>query len=172
MTAIDRIRSAVQPIVDELGVELYDLELNGAALRITLDQPGGISLDTLAEVTRQISGELDLLDPIDSRYTLEVTSPGLERTLRTPEHFRRAVGEQVKVKLRVEIDGDRRVEGTLSAATDETVAIAVDGRDDDLVVEFAAIDKARTAFEWGPTPKQGGNETGSEAGQTIRRTRS
>lgn len=155
MTAIERIRDAVLPIVSALDVELYDLELVGSALRLTLDRPGGISLDVITEATRQVSAELDLLDPIDGRYTLEVSSPGLERTLRTAAHWQRAVSEQVKVKVRKEIEGQRRFEGTVLGVGETSCTLDVDGRDKPLELDLETIERARTCFEWGPAPKPG-----------------
>lgn len=158
MTAIDRIRDAVLPIVGDLDAELYDLELSGSSLRITLDRPGGISLDTIAEATRQVSAELDLIDPIDGRYTLEVSSPGLERTLRTAAHWRRAVGELVKVKLRVEVEGQRRFEGIVSDADETSCTLTVENRGEPLVIDLDTIERGRTCFEWGPSPKPGSQQ--------------
>jgi ribosome maturation factor RimP len=92
---------------------------------------------------------LDELDPVPGKYTLEVSSPGLERTLRTPDHYRRAIGEKVRIKLRAELEGTRRIEGVLTDAGDDGVTV------DDRRVSYADIDRARTVFEWGPTPKPG-----------------
>ena len=83
-----------------------------------------------------------------------MTSPGLDRTLRTPDHYRRAIGEKVRVKLRANIDGSdhvegRRIEGVLTDAGDDGVTV------DDRRLSYADIDRARTVFEWGPTPKPG-----------------
>ena len=82
------------------GLDLYDLELNGGVLRVVVDRrdAGGVGMDAITQVTRPVSRALDEHDPIDGRFTLEVSSPGLERTLRTPEHFRGAVGTVVAVK--------------------------------------------------------------------------
>ena len=85
---LSRIRELVAPIAADLGLDLYDIEQRGGTLRITLDTPagaaGGITLDVLALASRLVSKELDQNDPIPSRYTLEVTSPGVERALRVP----------------------------------------------------------------------------------------
>src|SRR5688572_10147185 len=94
-----RVRELVEPIVTDLGLDLYDLEQRGGTLRVTLDTPPkserGVLLDTLSLASRLISKELDPHDPIPSRYTLEVTSPGVERALRRPEHFQREIGAVV-----------------------------------------------------------------------------
>jgi ribosome maturation factor RimP len=152
-----RVRALVAPIVRDLDVEIYDLELRGGTLRLTLDthpgSPGGITLDVLSLASRLVSKELDAHDPIPSRYTLEVTSPGVERSLRTPDHFRREVGKEVTVRLHdVEAD-QRRVRGVIVAADDDAVTLQVDGAA--RVVGYDRIDRAKTVFEWGPQPKPG-----------------
>jgi ribosome maturation factor RimP len=159
---VRRLRELVTPIASDLQLDLYDIEQRGATMRVTLDTPPGsdssVDLDQLALATRLISRELDHADPIPGKYTLEVTSPGVERTLRTPAHFRREIGKTVSVRLaNVEAD-DRRFEGVLIGADDTTATIRVLDGDDitDRVVELASIDRARTVFEWGPQPKPGG----------------
>jgi ribosome maturation factor RimP len=112
----------------------------------------GITLDLLALATRLISRELDHADPIPGRYTLEVSSPGLERPLRTPAHFRRSVGSEVAVRLRDVAKDDRRVQGVLSAADDDGFSVTrADGTTRD--VPYDQVDRARTVFNWGPPPK-------------------
>jgi ribosome maturation factor RimP len=109
----------------------------------------GITLDLLALATRLISRELDHADPIPGRYTLEVSSPGLERPLRTPAHFRRSVGSEVAVRLRDVAKDDRRVQGVLSAADDDGFSVTrADGTTRD--VPYDQVDRARTVFNWGP----------------------
>src|SRR4051812_9407845 len=104
-TVIQRLEDIVIPIVDELGLELFDLEFASSTVRVTIDKapvdgvPGVIDLGDITAVTRAVSRALDEHDPIVDRYSLEVSSPGLERTLRTPRHFERAVGQLVAVKL-------------------------------------------------------------------------
>ncbi|MGA9276404.1 ribosome maturation factor RimP [Ilumatobacter sp.] len=160
-TELDRVRELVAPIASDLGLDLYDVERRSKVLRITIDTPagseGGISLDTLSLATRLISRELDHEDPISSAYTLEVTSPGLERPLRTPEHFQREVGKDITVRLAghgVTEGEDRRVDGKLVAA-DEVTATVLTASGVERRIEIAAVDKARTIFEWGPKPKPG-----------------
>jgi ribosome maturation factor RimP len=116
---------------------------------------GGVDVDDLAAATRAVSRLLDELDPIDGRYTLEVSSPGLERPLRTPAHPARAVGAEVAVKTRPGTEGDRRVEGTVTAADDDAFTLALaDGST--RRIGYHEVEKARTTFAWGPTPKPGG----------------
>lgn len=168
-----RVRELVLPIASDLGLDLYDVEQRGGTLRITLDTPAGsgngVTLDTLLLASRLVSKELDQHDPIPSRYTLEVTSPGVERALRRPEHFRREVGKVIAIRLtgiaRSEPDSspraepgstaaaERRVQGTIVAADDSGVTLALP--EGERTIAYGQIDRARTVFEWGPQPKPG-----------------
>jgi len=158
---LDRVRDLVEPITSDLDLDLYDVERRGGTVRITVDTPpgsdGGISLDTLSLATRLISRELDHEDPITSQYTLEVTSPGLERSLRTPAHFQREVGKDITVRLagHAVSDGEtRRIDGKLISA-DEATATLLTADGTERTITVADVDKARTVFEWGPKPKPG-----------------
>jgi ribosome maturation factor RimP len=137
---------------------VYDVERRGGTIRITLDTPpgsdGGITLDSLSLATRLISRELDHEDPIAGHYTLEVTSPGLERPLRTAAHFQREVGKTVTVRLRDPQADPRRLHGVLTAADGDSARLILDdGTERTVAIE--EIDKARTVFEYGPKPKPG-----------------
>lgn len=154
MTTIERVRALVEPLCAADDVELVDVELAGGVLRVTVDRPGGLDLDAISGLTRRISRLLDEDDPVPGRYTLEVSSPGLERRLRTPEHFRRAVGDQVTVRTAARGDAPRRLRGTLVAADDEGITVRPEDGDDDSV-RYEQIERARTVFEWGPAPKPG-----------------
>jgi len=155
---IDRMHALVGPIASDLSLDVYDIERRGATIRITLDtlpgSEGGITLDSLSLATRLISRELDHEDPIAGQYTLEVTSPGLERQLRTPAHFRREVGKTISVRLRDPLADPRRLQGTLVSADDRCATLLLDDGTERSVV-ITEIDKARTVFEWGPKPKPG-----------------
>lgn len=159
---VDAVRAALEPAVAALGLELFDVTLTGQGrgrvLQVAVDRDGGIDLDAITAATEAVSALLDRDDDLVSGpYSLEVTSPGVERPLRRPEHFQRAAGETVTVKTR-ELDGSaRRVRGVLVAAdgtTDGGFTLDVDGHDER--VEYAAVESARTVFEWGPAPKPGG----------------
>ncbi|MGA0970371.1 MAG: ribosome maturation factor RimP [Ilumatobacteraceae bacterium] len=161
---LSRVRALVEPLVVDLGLELYDLEQRGGTLRVTIDTPpgssGSVNLDALATATRLISRELDHSDPIPGRYTLEVTSPGVERPLRLPEHFAREIGKDVALRLRPGDDGRRRIRGLLVASTADTITVRTGVNDDATPIEETVavdqIEKAHTIFEWGPTPKPTG----------------
>jgi ribosome maturation factor RimP len=155
---LERVSGLVAPIASDLELDVYDVERRGGTIRVTLDTPPGsdegINLDTLALATRLISRELDHQDPINGRYTLEVTSPGLERPLRTPAHFQREVGKDVQIRLRDVSGDDRRIRGVLESADDTSAAVRTENGEQ-RVVDYSTIDKARTVFEWGPKPKAG-----------------
>lgn len=165
MGSIERVRDLALPICEADGVELIDLELNGGVLRLTVDREGGLDLDAIAGLTRRISRLLDDDDPVPGRYTLEVSTPGLERRLRTPDHYHRAVGEIVNVRTTAGTT-PRRLRGTLTAADETTASIRPDGgSDDDIVtIRYDQVERARTVFEWGPTPKKGGSKGGPKKG--------
>ncbi len=159
--SLTRVTSLVAPIVADLKLDLYDVEFRGGTLRVTIDSPpgseSGVNLESIALATRLISRDLDHHDPVPGHYTLEVTSPGLERQLRLPGHFQREVGKVVALRLRdVGVGGERRVQGTLIAADETTVTVQLaDNELTERVVAYDHIDRARTVFEWGPTPKPG-----------------
>jgi ribosome maturation factor RimP len=165
MAVVDRVRGVVLPLLNERELVLYDVELSGPVLRVVVDSGGPLDLDVLSDVTRAVSRALDEVDPIASAYTLEVTSPGLERQLRTPEHFARAVGESVRVKTRaggVADDDDRRIAGVLASADGDGIVVRTGANDAGTPVErrlaYDDIERARTTFEWGPGAKPGGRK--------------
>ena len=151
MATTDTVRALVVPLLDSRGVELYDVELTGGTLRVLVDREGGVDLDALGELSTSISGALDASDPLPGGYTLEVSSPGLERPLRTPEHFATVIGRRVSVKTRPGTEGDRRFDGELLAADENGFVVAADGGD--RTVAYADVERARTVFEWGGAPK-------------------
>ncbi len=141
--AHERVREVVEPSLTAAGFELIDVERQGAVLRVTVDLlMGGIDLEGVTAATRIVSDLLDGTDLIGDRTTLEVSSPGVERSLRTPEHFRRFVGTEVAVKTRPGTEGERRVDGVLDTADDEGVVVA--GRR----LSYGDIERAHTVFVW------------------------
>lgn len=144
----ERVKSLIEPLVTASGLELVEVEQGHGLLRVTLDREGGIDLDAITEASERISDLLDVHDPIPGgRYTLEVSSPGVERPLHTPAQFRRFLGTPVNVKTRPHVEGDRRIEGELTDADDDGIVVA--GRR----LAYADIERARTVFEWGASPK-------------------
>jgi ribosome maturation factor RimP len=146
---------ALSPLLQARGLDLVDVEHHGSELTVFVDREGGVDLETLGEVSRAVSAALDEIDPLPGRYTLAVSSPGLERRLRTPAHFIRAVGEAVTVRVHGGTAEVRRVSGTLDAA-DETgfTLVGPDLPDGSLRIAYDEVERARTVFEWGPQPKR------------------
>ncbi len=151
MSALDEVRGLAEAVVRRRELKLWDVELAGQAgnsvVRVFVHGDGGVDLDTVAAISEEISRGLDLRDPIPGRYTLEVSTPGLERNLRTPDHFARSVGDRVVVKTReILVGNSHRIEGTvIDAGPDEVV---VDTDRDKVGVPYGAIKSARTVFEW------------------------
>ncbi len=158
MSPTEKVRDLAEPVCAADGVELVDVELAGGVLTVTVDRDGGLDLDALAGFTRRISRLLDDDDPVPGRYTLEVSTPGLERKLRTPAHFRRAVGQSVNVRTVAGTEAGRRVRGVLVAADDDGITVGPDADTPDgpsRTVAYDQVERARTVFEWGPSPKPG-----------------
>ena len=142
----EEMRALIEPIVDDHGLELVDVDLKrGGApwtLRVIVDTPAGdglVPVDECARVSREIGSHLDAGDLIPVRYTLEVSSPGLDRVLAREKDFRAACGREVKLETRVPRDGRRRFRGRLVGFRDEVVRLLVDG----VEVEIALADVAR-----------------------------
>ena len=147
----ERVHGLVEPLVTAAGLELVDVEHGPGLLRITLDCEGGIDLDAITEATEQISDLLDVHDPVPGRYTLEVTSPGVERPLHTPAQYQRFVGAEIVVRTQPGVEGERRSQGILESADDAGIVLAVG--DERRELAYADIERARTVFEWGGQPK-------------------
>jgi ribosome maturation factor RimP len=164
MSVSARVRALIEPLVAAEGLELFDLEQVGPVLRVTVDRQGGVSIDDITKTTRAISRAIDEHDPISSSFTLEVSSPGLERVLRTPAHYAWAVGRTVAVKTFPNHAVGRRFAGTVTGSSDTTVTIALDEPlGESITLNLGEIEKARTTFVWGPAPKPGGPKNGTKA---------
>ena len=155
----DVLTSLEEVIGNYLGaerLELDDLEMlgqgSGRILRVVIDG-ADVGVDHLAELSRGISRLLDHESDLDGSYTLEVTSPGLERRLRRPSHYSKSIGKEVTVKTRVEVDGERRHEGTLIASDEDGLLVDVEG--EARRIEFDQVKSARTVFRWERAPKPG-----------------
>jgi ribosome maturation factor RimP len=178
MIDIDTIVQSVEPAVSALGLELYDVEINGAGrarvLRVLVDREGGIDLEGIAAATDAVSPLLDA-PPLDTAipgpYALEVSSPGLERPLRTAAHFTRASGETISVKTRAHDDEPaRRVRGVVGDASDSGFDLVLDDGSNEHL-DYADVAQARTVFEWGPQPKRGKAKSTKSSSAKSRSTR-
>src|SRR3569832_1946303 len=143
----ERLIALIEHVLAQLGYELVELEYaagrTSAVVRIFIDQPAGISVDDCERVSRDVAALLDVDDPIPTAYTLEVSSPGFDRVLRTPTHFERFVGERVFVELQAPRAGRKRYTGILKTKTTTKVELEVDKQTVD--VPFGEIAKARLA---------------------------
>jgi ribosome maturation factor RimP len=151
MGTLEEVRDLAEKVARRRSLTLWDVEMGGqpgrAVLRVYVEGDQGVDLDTVAEVSEEISRGLDLRDPIPGRYTLEVSSPGLERTLRSPEHFARCVGRKAVIKTRERLLADsHRIEGTIAAATEDCVKLETSSGEVD--VPYGQLRSARTIFEW------------------------
>ena len=159
----DTIAELLRPTVAALGYELLGVELGrqgeaelvrlyidvrGDAVAESTDDgaEGGITVDDCERVSRQVDAKLEAEDVIRGAFTLEVSSPGLDRPLFRPAHYRRFVGSLVRMRLRQPVDGRRRLKGRLLEATDTDVSIEADG--EQFRVRFDTIDRARIVPEW------------------------
>ena len=131
MNRLDKITELLEPAVEDLGYELVLMELGSQGketiLRIYIDAPGGIQVDDCASVSRQFSAILDVEDPMSSGYLLEVSSPGLDRPLVKPDHFKQFVGDQAKIVMTAHVLGRRRFTGHMVEAGDVSVVLEIDG---------------------------------------------
>jgi ribosome maturation factor RimP len=143
----DTLMELLSPLVRGLGYELWELEYapraGGALLRLYIDAPQGISLDDCERVSRAVSERLDADDPIPVAYTLEVSSPGLDRVLRTAEQFARYRGERARVEMAELVKGRRKFLGQVLEVSERDLTLGVDGGQ--VTLPLAGIRKARLA---------------------------
>jgi ribosome maturation factor RimP len=165
---LESIKAVVEPAITPLDLTVYDVVFGGGAVRLVVDRPGGVDIDTLEAVSRAVGPLLDAMPDLPGPYTLEVSSPGVERELRRPEHFAGAVGDTVSVKAEAADGTKARLRGQLVAADADTITIRLD--DGDRTIALDAIDQARTVFEWGPAPKPGkGSKPGHAKKEAVAR---
>ncbi len=140
-----QLAKLIEPTIEQLGYELSDLELKlsgrDGIVRVFIDKPEGVDLADCEIVSRQLSALLDVEDPLPGHYTLEVSSPGLDRKLTKPEHYQRFTGETIRVKLRFPVAGRRNFRGALRSADKEKIEVEVDGESHSL--QIATIESAR-----------------------------
>ncbi len=135
--ATEKLKTLLESPVENLGYEFLHLEMDRqgkhTVLRVYIDALGGIQVDDCALVSRQISALLDIEDPLSGTYLLEVSSPGLERPLIKPGHFKRFVGDIAKIVMTTHVLGRRRFTGKMVLAGDEAVVLDVDGESYELL---------------------------------------
>lgn len=143
-TVAERVWEIAEPLVTHEGLEMVDVEFRresrGMVLRLFLDRDGGVSLDDLTRVSRQLGDVLDAHDAVPGAYTLEVSSPGINRRLRRPDHFRRYIGKKIRVRTVAPRDTRRVFVGVLQAV--ENDGIVVDVADGNHVIAFKEIAQA------------------------------
>lgn len=149
--ASQQLHDIIEPAVVALGYELVGVEhlVQGrhSMLRIYIDSPDGITLEDCEKVSHQVSAVLDVEDPIHGHYTLEVSSPGLDRPLFTADHYRRFAGNEIQVRLRAPIEGRRKFKGLLHGiGDDDVVVLEVDGTEYRLALD--EIEKAHVVPKW------------------------
>ena len=149
---IARIWALAAPLAETQGMEIIDIELRreggrGArVLRLYLDKQGGPNMDELSKVSRELGDLLDADDVVDGSYTLEVSSPGINRPLKRPEHFERFVGKRVRVRTRDMINGRRSFLGQLLEVTADKIALNQDGVRCE--IPFTQIEKSNYEHDW------------------------
>ena len=140
-----KIEALLEPTIEALGFELWGLEYlsqgRHTLLRLYIDGENGVTVDNCAEVSRHVSGVLDVEDPITGEYTLEVSSPGVDRLLFRLHHYPAYVGEWIELRLRIPFEGRRKFKGTLKGIEGEDVVVQVD--DHEFLLPHSAIEKAQ-----------------------------
>ncbi len=156
MTGVaERLWGTIEPYVAAEGVELDDVEVlgGGQIVRVTLDAEESVGVDMIAELSRGIGRLLDADDPIKKAYTLEVSSPGLERKLTRKRHYDKSIGRQVKVKTFTPVSDEKSHTGILVSAGDDTFVVEVDGEKREIT--YRDVSSARTVFVWEKTAPKG-----------------
>jgi ribosome maturation factor RimP len=150
--AIERVWEIAAPLAADQGLEVIDIEFRreggkgGKVLRLYLDKEGGPSVDDLARVSRRLSDLLDVEEGMEGPYTLEVSSPGINRALKKLEHFQRFVGKRVRVRTREMLQGRRSFFGLLEEVRDSGIVVAQEGTE--FYLPLAAIEKANYEHDW------------------------
>jgi ribosome maturation factor RimP len=152
-----RLWGLVEPYLAAEGVELDDLQVRGGGgarlVRVTVDAGTGLDVEAIARVSQGLSRLLDEADVLPGAYTLEVGSPGLERDLRRPAHFRKSLGREVKLTTRGEVAGERRHRGLIDEVAAEGVIMLIG--EEKRRIAFDQVTQARTVFRWEKPPKPG-----------------
>lgn len=160
MGPAEAIRDLAESPLAATGLEVWDVEVDADVLRILVERPGGVDLEALSSASSLLSTLLDEHPDVapQGAYQLEVSSPGVERTLRTVEQYRRYLGQPVAVKTTEAVAGARRLRGTLSGVDDAGISLLLEDApagSAPLEVPHAVIQRTRTVLVWGPAPKPG-----------------
>ncbi len=180
MSTVDTVRELAESFAPDLNLEVFDVEFANGLLRITADRAdrtgtadptAGTTISMLQKLSKKVAREIEEQDLIANAFTLEVSSPGLERKLRTPDHFQRSIGEKINVKTFPGFDGDRRNVGLLTAADDQGITLAITESTEstgstDLTIRYDQIAKATTVFDWGPQEKPGKSKKSPKSSQS------
>lgn len=149
---LNRVWQLAVPLVEGERMEIVDIEFRyegsrgGRVLRLYLDKEGGPNVDDLSRISRQLSELLDGEDTIDGNYTLEVSSPGINRPLKKPAHFARFVGKRIRVRTRDLIDGRRSFLGILGQVVEDSVILTQEGKR--YQIPFSMIEKSNYDHDW------------------------
>ena len=145
---LELLRIRLNPAIEDLGYELYDLEdlqhQGQRILRVSIDHERGIQLEDCVRIDQMLQKLFDENDPIEEAYTLEVSSPGIFRVLKNPEHFRRFTGERIKIRLKKKINGMRQAIGKLCSSTEDGIQFLPENESEEgLFIAYGNISKAR-----------------------------
>lgn len=143
-----KLFEAASSVASSLSCSIFDVELKPGHVKVVVDKDGGVDLDTLEEINKRLcvhSGFLSVFDP--NKHSLEVTSPGIERKLRLPDHFMRFLGEKIKLKLKAG-NPERRITGTLIEATEKSICVRKDSDGQVLELELSEVESAHTVYDW------------------------
>ena len=149
-TVTEKVKTLAEPVLEDLGLELFDVqyrrEQSGWVLRLVIDRPEGVTLDDCVAASREIGQILDIEDFIEQKYNLEVSSPGLDRPLRTLDDFQRFAGRRAKIKTSEPVDGERVFTGKIRRVEEDMIILEADRRE--VAVPSALVAKARLEVEF------------------------
>jgi ribosome maturation factor RimP len=149
---VARIWELAAPLAETQGLEIIDIELRregsrtGRVLRLYLDKGGGPNMENLSQVSRELGALLDVHDVVEGAYTLEVSSPGINRPLKRPEHFKQFIGKKVRIRTRDLVQGRRSFLGSLLDVMIDKIAVSQDGAR--VEIPFAVIEKSNYEHDW------------------------
>lgn len=149
---VARVWELAAPLAEDEGMEIVDIQFRregsrgGKVLRLFLDKEGGPNVDDLSRVSRQLSELLDVHDAVDGAFTLEVSSPGINRPLKKLEHFERFVGKRIRVQTREMIDGRRSFLGILRVVSEGQITVQQEGKE--YQIPLSVIEKSNYEHDW------------------------